>query len=344
MQTARLTWAGILLATAIGVAPAAAAPFKCPKVGGTFTFGQEANVNSLDMMTSSAISTRNIAMNVFETLVTRDEGSSPIPELADSITEAPDGLSYTFKLRQGVKFHNGKTLSSADVLASYERYKKVSIQRNTLDNVDHWDVPDASTFIIHLKQAQPTFIVQLSSFAVPIVIIPAENRDDPVQQLKTVGTGPWQLVESVPGSQVTVKRFDDYSPNTHYEDKTGFGGYKQACFDRVVFRVVTEPGARLAGVQTGELQGVEDLPTKSLGALEVGPAHHVDPAAELVDPDRVSQHLGAADRQFEFPQGGAGGVEHGRDHGCRDRRELSAECRVPVSESAVLYRCGQGDV
>jgi peptide/nickel transport system substrate-binding protein len=268
MRRAHLAWTGILVAMAIGAVPAAAAPFKCPKVGGTFTFGQEANVNSLDMMTSSAISTRNVAMNVFETLVTRDDGSSPIPELADNITVSPDGLSYTFKLRQGVKFHNGKALSTADVLASYERYKKISIQRNTFDNVDHWDVPDAATFVIHLKQVQPTFIEQLSSFAVPIVIIPAEDRDDPPQQLKTIGTGPWQLVESVPGGAVTLKRFDGYSPNTHYEDKTGFGGYKQACFDRVVFRIVTEPGARVAGMQTGELQGVEDLPTKSLAALK----------------------------------------------------------------------------
>jgi peptide/nickel transport system substrate-binding protein len=258
----------VAIAATVAAVAAQAAPFKCPHSGGTFTFGQEANVNSLDMMASSAISTRNTAMNVFETLVTRDEGSSPIPELADSITTSPDGLTYTFKLRQGIKFHNGKTMSAADVLASYERYKRVGLQRNTFDNVASWETPDASTFVIHLKQVQPTFIIQLSSFAVPIVIIPAENKDDPPQQLKTVGTGPFELVEFTPGAHVTLKRFDGYQANAHYEDKTGFGGYKQACFDRVVFRIVTEPGARVAGLQTGELQGVEDVPTKSLAMLK----------------------------------------------------------------------------
>ncbi len=267
MKDAGSTLIAAVLVAASCAGQTRAAPFKCPHVGGTFTFGQEANVNSLDMMVSSAISTRNIAMNVFETLVTRDENSRPIPELADSITQSPDGLTYIFKLRQGVVFQNGKPMSSADVLASFERYKQVGLQRSTFDNINYWAVPDASTFVIHLKHPQPTFILQLSSFAVPIVIIPAEDKDDPPQQLKPVGTGPWQLVQSVPGGEVTLKRFDGYRPNTNYQQRTGFGGYKQACFDRVIFRIVTEPGARVAGLETGELQGVEDIPTKAVAGL-----------------------------------------------------------------------------
>src|SRR5580658_8438756 len=109
----------VVTGLAVLAVPAQAAPFKCPHVGGTFTFGQEANVNSLDEMGSSTISTRNIAMNIFESLMTRDENTAPIPELADSVTEEPDHMSYTFKLRQGVKFHNGKPLTTADVVASF---------------------------------------------------------------------------------------------------------------------------------------------------------------------------------------------------------------------------------
>ncbi len=95
--------------------------------GGDFVFGQEANVNSLDQMTSSTISTRNIAMNIFETLMTRDENNRPILDLAASMEESPDHLTYSFKLRQGIKFHNGKPLTSADVAASFERYNKVGL-------------------------------------------------------------------------------------------------------------------------------------------------------------------------------------------------------------------------
>jgi len=261
----------ITVLTGLGLAATAAqaAPFKCPATGGDLVFGQEANINTLDQMTSSTISTRNIAMNIYESLMTRDENNHPILELAASMTEAPDHLTYTFKLRPNIHFHNGKAMTSADVVASFDRYNKVGNQRSTLDNVKGWDAPDPMTFVIHMKVAQPTFIEALSSFSVPIVIIPVEDRDVPAQQLThPIGTGPFQLVESVPGSFVKLKRYDGYQPNTSFDNRTGFGGYKVACLDTVTFRIVTEPGARVAGLKTGELQGVEDLPTKSLPELK----------------------------------------------------------------------------
>jgi peptide/nickel transport system substrate-binding protein len=250
---------------------ALAAPFSCPHVGGQFVFGQEANINSLDQMTSSTISTRNIAMNIFESLMTRDENFSPILELADKMDESADHLTYSFRLRQGVHFHNGKEMTAADVVASFNRYAKVGLQRSTLDNVDRWDAADKYTFVIHMKKPQPTFLEALSSFSVPIVIIPAEDENDPPQQLKSVGTGPWELVQAVPGSFVKLKRFPGYSPNTNFTQRTGFGGYKQACFDTVMFRIVTEGQARVAGLETGELQGVEDVPAKSLPEVKNNP-------------------------------------------------------------------------
>jgi peptide/nickel transport system substrate-binding protein len=268
MRRANSISLGVLAALALAASSALAEPFKCPHVGGNFVFGQEANINSLDQMTSATISTRNIAMNMFEALMTRDENFSPILDLAESVTEAPDHLTYTFKLRNGVHFHNGKEMTSADVVASFERYNKVGLERSMFANVASWDATDKDTFVIHMKQAQPTFLMALSSFSVPVVIIPAEDKDDPPQQLKSIGTGPWQLVESVPGSYVKLKRYEGYKPNTQFEQRTGFGGYKQACFDTVTFRIVTEPQARLAGLKTGELQGVEDLPTKSLADLK----------------------------------------------------------------------------
>ena len=148
------------------------------------------------------------------------------------------------------------------------------------------------TFVIHMKKAQPTFIEALSSFSIPIVIFPAEYKDDPPQQLHTIGTGPWQLVQFVPGSFVKLKRYDGYKPNTGFTERTGFGGYKEACFDTVTFRIVTEPGARVAGLKTGELQGVEDVPAKSRGRAEERQGHHAAAAEELVDPDRAGEHFG----------------------------------------------------
>ena len=138
-----------------------------------------------------------------------------------------------------------------------------------------------------MKQAQPTFIEMLSSFTSRSSSSRPRRRTIRRCSCKTVGTGPWQLVEFTPGSQVKLKRYDGYTPNTKFERTTGFGGYKQACFDTVTFRIVTEPGARVAGLKTGELQGVEDLPTKSLRGSQERQERHAHAAAELVDPDRA---------------------------------------------------------
>jgi peptide/nickel transport system substrate-binding protein len=248
---------------------AGAEPFKCPHRGGNFTFGQETAFDTLDQMTSPTISTRNIAMNIYESLMTRDENNHPILELAQAMEEAPNHLTYTFRLRQGIHFHNGKLLTSADVVASFDRYAKVGNRRSTLENVERWDAPDDDTFVIHMKRIQPTFIEALSSFSSPIVIIPAESRDVPAQQLThPVGTGPYQLVGSVSGSFVRLTRIDGYKPNTSFQDRTGLGGYKQACLGTVTFRIIPEAAARIAGLRSGELQGIEDLPATSLQDLQ----------------------------------------------------------------------------
>ena len=151
------------LAAMLMCGTAMAAPFKCPKTGGDFVFGQEANINSLDQMTSNTISTRNVAMNIFEALMTRDENNNPITDLAESYQESPDRMTYTFKLRQGITFHNGKKMTSADVLASWDRYAKVGLERGMFGNVEKWEAPDDFTFVIHMKQPQPTFIELISS-------------------------------------------------------------------------------------------------------------------------------------------------------------------------------------
>lgn len=267
MKRLRLASSVIAAAMALPAAPLTAAPFQCPVRGGDLVFGQEANVNSLDQMTSSTISTRNIAMNVYESLMTRDENNRPILELAEALETSGDGLSYTFRLRRNVVFHNGKPMTSADVAASFERYNRIGLQRSTLDNVAGWETPDAYTFVIRMKRPQPTFIEALSSFSVPIVIIPAEHKDDERQQLRPVGTGPFRLLEFVPGSHARLGRFEGYQPNTAFEQRTGFGGYRVACLDTVTFRIVTEASARVAGLETGALHAVEDVPTRSVEAL-----------------------------------------------------------------------------
>ena len=267
-----------VVALAIGLASTPAqAKFTCPVKGGDLVFGQEAKVNSLDQHASSTISTRNIAMHIYESLMTRSEENEPILELAESLATSDDGKLHTFKLRQGITFHNGKPMTSKDVAASFDRYKKVGIEKVILNNVESWETPDPYTFVIKMKVAQPTFLEDLSSFSVPIVITPAENTEAPPLKMEPIGTGPFRFVEFVPDSHVKLARYEGYKPNTAFEDRTGFGGYKLACLDTVTFRIVTEPGARVAGLETGELHGVEDVPQASVKRLEKNPAIRIVP-------------------------------------------------------------------
>ena len=303
-------------------ASGARAAFECPVTGGDLVFGQEAKVNSLDMHASSTISTRNIAMHMFEALLTRDEDNNPILELAKAVDVSDDGMVYTFKLRDGIKFHNGKAMTSADVAASFDRYKKVGIESVILGNVASWETPDPATFVINMTAAQPTFLEDLSSFSVPIVIVPAENTSADPLKLEPVGTGPFEFVEFIADSHVKLKRYEGYVPNEAYEDRTGFGGYKQACLDTVTFRIVTEPGARVAGLETGELQAVEDVPQASVERLEQDADIQIVPYENFWIHIATPNFAKRADRQRAGAPGDPDRARHGRDHGGGDRRRL----------------------
>ncbi|MFN8927280.1 MAG: ABC transporter substrate-binding protein, partial [Rhodospirillales bacterium] len=263
LTTAKVTAAAVAALTATLMAGTASAQSVCGRMGGDLIFALEARVPGLDQHASNSSATRNVAMNVFETLITRDEQMNPVLELAESLDVAPDGMTYTFRLRQGVLFHNGKVMTSADVAASFDRYRRLGVDRSILEPVDRWETPDANTFVLRMKEARPTFVEQLSAFTVPVVIIPAENAGAAAQQLPVVGTGPFQLEEFRADSHVKLRRYAGYKPDTRHQGITGFGGNKQACVDTVTFRMMTEPAARTAALEVGEIQGVEDVPVTS---------------------------------------------------------------------------------
>ncbi len=254
--------AAALVAVALAAGPAAA-----QKRGGTIVFAQEAPPPTLDPYFSTSISTRNVAMNIFETLVTRDENNGIIKELAEDYSVSPDGLTYTFTIRKGVKFHNGKDLTSADVKASYERYKRMALPKVTLAPVTSFEAPDPYTFVIKLKEPVPVFLEEITAFVSPIAILPAEQSDREGGKIDIIGTGPFQLVEWVADSHLKLKRFEGYKPDERSKGTDGFAGRKVALVDMVDIRLVKEPGARVAGLESGQLHIVEDIPIESAKRL-----------------------------------------------------------------------------
>ncbi len=265
MTTRRtLTLAGATLAIF------AAAPFAVPdalaqKKGGDIVMAQQAQPPTMDGMTTTAQATRNIALHIWEMLITRDENANVVGDLATAWTVSPDGLTYTFTLREA-RFHNGKMMTSADAKASLERYAKVG-GSPFMRPVKEMATPDAKTLVITLNNPVPGFLEQLSSPRAPAVVIPAEEAGKEANKIEIIGTGPFQFVEFRPDSHVKLKRFDGYVQSPVGNPRDGFGGKKTAYVDNITIRFVPEGGARTAGLQSGEFHVLEQIPTPSAKRL-----------------------------------------------------------------------------
>jgi len=163
----------------------------------------------------------------------------------------------------------------------------------------------------------------------PIIVIPAELKDDPGMQLRIV-TPAMAAVDFHAGQPVKLKRYDGYAPTRN--TRTQRFRVQAGLLRHRVFRIVTESGARVAGLKTGELQGVEDLPT-SRSRFKKDKNVTIVPLPTGGSRSR-SEHLRPAHGQSAGAQGDPGGPRHGRDHGCGDRRQLQAQCRFPVSRTS----------
>ncbi len=239
-----------------------------PKRGGALIAGQVAHPPSLDDHMTNALAAKHATFNIYETLLTRGEDGRVIPGLAESFTVSADGLTYTFKLRPNVKFHNGKTMTSADVKASLERYKRIALRRDLLAPVSAIEAPDASTIVITLSKPQPLFAEDLSQQIVPMSIYPAEDGVAEPNKNSRIGTGPFRFVEWIADRHIILERFADYALDGRSPGTDGYGGRKEALVDRVTIRFIPEPSAMMAALETGEIHVAESVPTTSKATLE----------------------------------------------------------------------------
>ncbi|MDB5363341.1 MAG: transporter substrate-binding protein [Rhodospirillales bacterium] len=264
-------WFGIATASAVALL-ATSCPAAAQQRGGDITVAQQAQPPSLDAMTTFAQAARNITMHVFETLYTRGETGAVIPELAADSSASPDDKTFTFHLRKGVKFHNGKEMTGVDVKASLERYARIGASAQLLATISGIDLPDPYTVVVHLSQPVPGFLDEISTPRAPMVVIPAEEAGKEPNKIALIGTGPYQFVEYKPDSYVKLKRFDGYVPDARFPDRDGFGGKKTPYFDTVTFRFMPESGARAAALQTGEVQALEQLAVTDADRLKSDPS------------------------------------------------------------------------
>src|SRR5262249_20923305 len=149
-----------------------------------------------------------------EGLVTLDASNATRPMLALNATASEDFKTYTIALRKGVKFHNGQEMTAADVVASIERYRRISPPAKNLEAVDPVEPPDTHTLVLALKEPNVVLLDILKSPIYPLMILPASQKDKPPREVEPIGTGPYKLTEWVKDSHLVISRFDDYTPDT----------------------------------------------------------------------------------------------------------------------------------
>jgi len=142
-------------------------------------------------------------------------GTRPVPDLADSWTISSDGMTYTFKLRQGVRFHDGSPMTSRDVKASYDKIifptgGVISARKGTYQAVEAVEAPDPQTVRFRLKWPEGSFLVNLASPFSWIFKADILARDVRWYETNVMGTGPFKFVEHVKGSHWVAKKNPDY--------------------------------------------------------------------------------------------------------------------------------------
>lgn len=239
----------------VGCAPKApttpTTPTTPSKFGGSLKVAVIGNPPTLDVMRTTASITLNTMWHVYETLFVLDAEYAPIPHLVKDYTSSEDGLTYTFQLREGVPFHNGKEMTSEDVVASIQRFGRLGTWgRNLFSVTESFEANGPYTVV--LKLTEPVAIVPLFLTATAASIMPKEVIDEAgdTDVKRLIGTGPFEFVEFEPDRHIKLKRFEDYAALPGAAN--GYGGNRTAYLDELVFVPVPDTAVRIAGVQTGD--------------------------------------------------------------------------------------------
>ncbi len=250
---------------------AAAAATGAPKKGGSLKFAIFGEAPSLDPMFTTATITKNLASLMFEGLLSPDMQLRPQPDLAESYEMSRDGKTATFRLRRGVTFHNGKEMTSADVVASLRRFTNLANRGKVVaGRLDDIKGRDKYTVVMTFKQPTGRLPLFLASFEG--IMMPEEiaNKYMKEQLREYVGTGPFKFVERQPDRFTKMARFDNYA--SHAGEPNGWVGRKTAYLDEILVMPVPEDSVRADGVITGEYHFGELLNPDSYDSLKSNPS------------------------------------------------------------------------
>ena len=252
----------LLLATTFAgsafIAPPASAQQK------TLKFVPEADLRILDPIATTAYITRNYAYMVYDTLFSVNEKFEVQPQMVEKWTLSDDKLTYTFTLRDGLKFHDGAAVKSADCIASIERWaKRDALGQRLAEMTEKWTVVDDKTFTLKLKRPFALTLDALGkpSSNVPFIMPERVAKTDAFENIKdTIGSGPFKFVkeEWVPGNKVVFVKNTDYVPRK--EAPSWASGGKVVKVDRVEWIYIPDSATAAAALNAGEVDWWQMVP------------------------------------------------------------------------------------
>jgi peptide/nickel transport system substrate-binding protein len=235
-----------------------------PIYGGAITIAQGVEPPGLDPTTATSTAIpRIVYSNVLEGLVKIDRNGKIITALAWDYKISKDGKAYTFLLKKGVKFHDGKPFDGEDVKFTFERLmdsKATIAHPEYYRDIDSVQVVDSYTVKIQLKNVNSMFLFNLAR---PDSIMVNKQALDRIKSAP-VGTGPFRFVEWARGDQITLAKFDEYH-------RKGI-----PYLDRVTFKFIGDPSAQIAGLKAGDIDVIAyDVSPENALLLEKDPKFKV---------------------------------------------------------------------
>ena len=240
-----------------GSSPAPAAK-EAPKaaVKDTLVMELKSDISTLDPQYNVATISAVVFGNIYEPLMYYQDGKY-VPSLATKYEVSPDGLTYTFYLKKGVKFHNGETFKADDVVYTIERAKKSPYMLTQSEDIDKAVAVDDSTVQIKLKKQYVPFVVNI---AFEFLMLNRKAGEQYGENLKSnpVGTGPYKLKSRLDGDSITLERFDDW-----HEGK--------AQIKTATFKVISEATSAVIALEAGTLDLVNSTPPIARQSIKKNP-------------------------------------------------------------------------
>lgn len=258
-----------------GTSACLAAPAIAQKVP-VLRFVPQANLTSLDPVWTTATVTSNHSYYVYDNLYAVGADLKPRPQMAEGHAVSADGRTWTIRLREGLRFHDGTPVRSRDCAASLDRWSKRDPFGQLLDKaLDRYDTPDDRTLAIRLKKPFPLLLEAIGKPDSNVAWIMPERiaKADPYKAItEVVGSGPYRFLadEYVSGVRCAYARFDGYVSRGEAPDWGA--GAKIAAFPRVEWTVMPDPATAASALRNGEVDWWEQpladlLPTLARAGL-----------------------------------------------------------------------------